>query len=364
MFSHNGKISVRQIEILLILAMFNSTMLIAPRIIGRQVGRDGYILPIIAIALGIIYTLAISGVTKQFPEDTLVEFLPKIVPNVIAYIIIGIFAAKILVSIGLELRMFSEIISQVLLPKTPLPVIILVMLLTATYLVKSGIEATGRMGEIMIYFISIPLFIVFCSVLFRADYKQLMPFFEFNGNGYWRSVLECSFIFSPIEFMLLGTGLMKKPEKARRAMLVAVVSIGILEAGIILLTFAGVGFNEVIRQVWPVLTLMQSIQHAGGVVENHEILMMTGWIFSIFMYISVGMYFLSLIGSRSCKFKRENVFILPSVPLIYFVAIYPNNLVEVYRIYIWFQRYFGFWFLFPIPLILLLLIKGRGKQNE
>lgn len=364
MFSHNGKISVRQTELLLILEMFNTTILIAPRILGGRVGRDAYILPIVAILLGVIYTLCISGLTKRFSGDTIVEFLPKIVPNVVAYIILALFAIKILLCIGLELRMFSEIVAQVLLPKTPMPVIMITMLLAVSYLVKSGIEATGRMAEILVYFIFIPLFILFANVTFRADYKELMPFFQLNMSGFWKGVVESSFIFSPIEFMLLGTGLMKKPEKARRAMLVAVIIIGILEAIIILLTFAGTGFYEAVIQVWPVLTLMQSIQPIGGVVENHEILMMTGWIFSIFIYISAGIYFLSLIGSRWCKFKRENLFVLPVLPLIYFIASYPNNLVDVYRKYILFQRYFGLWFLLFIPLILLLIAKGRGKQNE
>src|SRR5690606_31094379 len=88
------------------------------------------------------------------------------------------FALKILITTGLEIRMFGEMVSQVMLPKTPLPVIILTMLLTTAYLVKSGVEATARMAEILIYFIFIPLVIVLTFIVVKADYKQLMPFFE------------------------------------------------------------------------------------------------------------------------------------------------------------------------------------------
>lgn len=364
MFTHNGRVSVRQVEIFLILQMLNTTILFLPKIAGNYVGRNGYILPILAVILGIIYIYCIEGVTKQFPGETLVEFIPKIVPKFISYIILIVFAIKIAITTGLEVRMLGEMVSQVLLPKTPLQVIILVMLLCVAYLVKSGIEAIGRMAEVLIYFIAVPLIFVFLLVIPHGDYRQLMPFFQTNIRGIGIGTFIVSLMFVPIEFMLMLAGLMKKPQKAKRAMLVAVITIGIVSTIIVLLTYVGVGFNEVQRQVWPVLTLMQSLSLSGNMIENQEILMMTGWIFSIFMYISAGIYFTSLIGSRSFKYKRENVFVLPLVPIIYFIAMAPENLVAAYDYYNRFQRYFGIWFLLPIPLILILLTRGRRRDLD
>ena len=362
MFTHNGRVSVRQVEIFLILQMLNTTILFLPKIAGDYVGRNGYILPLLAIILGVIYIFCIEGITKQFPRDTLVEFLPKIVPKFIAYIIVVLFVIKIAIITGLEARMLGEMISQVLLPKTPVQLIILVMLLSVAYLVKSGIEAIGRMGEVLIYFIAVPLILVFLLVVPHGEYMQLMPFFQTNLRGIGMGTFVVSLIFMPLEIMLMLAGLMKETKKVRRAMLVAVITIGIASAIIVLLTYVGVGFNETQRQVWPVLTLMQSMSLNGSMVENQEILMMTGWIFSIFIYLSSGIYFTSLIGSRSFKYKRENIFVLPIVPIIYFIAMIPENLVAAYDYYNKFQYYFGIWFILPIPLILALIAKGRRKS--
>lgn len=363
MFTHNGRVSVRQVEIFLILQMLNTTILFLPKIAGDYVGRNGYILPLLAIILGIIYIFCIEGITKQFPRDTLVEFLPKIVPKFIAYIIIILFVIKIAIITGLEARMLGEMISQVLLPKTPVQLIILVMLLTVAYLAKSGIEAIGRMGEVLIYFIAVPLILVFLLVVPHGEYMQLMPFFQTNLREIGVGTFVVSLIFMPLEIMLMLAGLMKETKKVRRAMLVAVITIGIASAIIVLLTYVGVGFNETQRQVWPVLTLMQSMSLNGSMVENQEILMMTGWIFSIFIYLSSGIYFTSLIGSRSFKYKRENIFVLPIVPIIYFIAMVPENLVVAYDYYNKFQYYFGIWFILPIPLILALIAKGRRNSH-
>ena len=364
MFSHNERVSVRQVEIFLVLQMLNTTILFLPKVAGKYVGRNGYILPLIAIILGVIYVYCIDGVTQQFPGETLVEFTPKILPSFFAYIIIFLFALKIIITIGLEVRMLGEIVSEVLLPKTPIQVIILVMLLTTTYLVKSGIEATCRMAEILIYLVAIPLLWVFILVLPDGNYKQLMPFLQTNIRSIGVGTFVVSLAFVPIECMLMLTGMMEKPKKAKRAMFVAVILVGIIEAIMILLTYVGVGFNESQRQVWPVLTLMQSTGISGSGMENQEILMMTGWIFSIFMYISAGLYFSGVIFSRSFKFKRENIFALPLVPILYFVAMIPENLVDAYRYYITFQYYFSIWFIFPVPLILALLAKGKRRQQN
>ena len=363
MFSHNGKVSVRQVEILLILQMFNTSILLLPRIAANHVGQDGYMLPIVALILGIIYLYSITGLTNYFKGETIVEFIPKIVPKFIGYIVIGLFAVKILITTGLEIRMFGEMVSQVMLPKTPLPVIMLTMLFTAAYLVKSGIEGTARMAEILLYFIFLPLALVLAFIVVKADYKQLMPFFQSDFLSFGKGAFIISLSFMPIEFMLMMAALMKRPEKSKQATFIALVIIAIIEAIVIAATYIGIGTNEAKRQIWPVLTLMQSIQFPGSFIENQEILMMTSWVFSIYIYISSGLYFTSLIGSRTFKFRRENVFILPSIPIVYFIAIFPESLVETYKYYVNFQYYFGIWFLVPIPVILLLIAKARKVGN-
>lgn len=364
MFSHNGRISTRQVMILLILQMFNTNMLLLPKLSTYYVGRNGYILPIVAIVFGIIYVYCITALTMRFPGKTLVEIACEILPDGVAYIIVGIFAIKLLIGAGLELRMFGELILQVMLPRTPIIVIMLVILLTASYLVKSGIEATARMGEVLIYFIMIPIVILFIIIALKVDYQEVLPFFQTNLKSVGWGALSISYMFTPLEFMLMMTGLMRKPDKVRKVGIGAVCTIGVLAGIITLLTIAEIGLGETQRQVWPVLALMQSIGIKNSVVENQEVIMLGVWILSVFMYISSGLYFSSLIGSRSCRFKRENVFVLPLIPVVLFISVWPKNLVQAYNYYFKFQLYLGTWFLIVVPLILLVIAKIRRLGYE
>ena len=364
MFSHNGKISTRQVLILLVLQMFNINMLIMPRVCTQFLGRDGYIVPIVAILAGAIFLLCITSLTTKFENRTFVEICKSLLPEWIAYILLGIFTIKMIISIGLELRMFCEMISQVMLPRTPISVIMIIMLLAVVYLVKSGVEAIGRMGEILLYFVVLPLGIALLSIIFRTDYKELLPFMRIELENISWGVLGVSAIFVPLEVLLMLNGLMRDPRKVRAAGIGAVVTIGILQGILTLLCITQIGLGETRGQMWPVILLMKSIGMNNTVVENQEVLMVIIWIFSVFIYISIGLYVISLIGSRSLKFRRENVFVLPAVPIILLAAMYPQDLGRAYDAYLRFQYLFGVWFIIPIPLILLLIYKIRGDRCE
>lgn len=364
MFSHNGRISTRQVMILLILQMFNMNMVLMPSISTYYVGRNGYVLPIIAILFGVIYVYFITALTMRFPDKTLVEIAKDLLPDGFAYILVWTFAIKLLIGTGLELRMFGELISQVLLPKTPLAVIMLVMLLTAGYLVKSGVEATARMAEVLIYFTIFPIIIVLIIIALQIDYQEVLPFFQTDIKSIGLGALSISYMFAPVEFLLMTTGLMRKPRKVRKMGIGAVCFIGIIQGIITLLTIAEIGVGETQRSVWPVLGLMQNIGINSSVIENQEVILLNVWILSVFIYISSGLYFASLIGSRSFKFKRENVFVLPLIPIIFFIAIWPKNIIEAYKYYLNVQMYFSFWFVVVLSLVLVLIAKLRRVGDE
>lgn len=364
MFSHNGKMSTRQVMILLILQMFNMNMMIIPRVSTNYLGRNGYVASIIAIVLGLIYVFFITSLTTSFPGLTFVEIANSVLPNWIANVVVLLLALKLIVSVGLELRLFGEMIVQIMLPKTPISVIMIVLVLAAVYLVKSGVEATARMGEILIWFIGIPLSISIIVLVFNSDYRELLPFFRVGPMDVTIGTVLTSVMFVPLEILLMLNGLMEKPSTSKKAGRTAVVTIGILQGIITLLCIAQNGLKETQSQIWPVIVLMKSMGMNDTVVENQEVVMLIVWIFSVYMYVSISIYIIGLIGSRSCKFKRENIFALPLVPIILLVALYPHDLGVVYRYYLKFEYYFGLCFIIPIPFILLLIAKIRGVGND
>lgn len=359
MLIRNKKISKRQIRLLLILQMFSTPILILPRIMAQTVKQDGWLIPVLGLLIGSLYVFVITNLTMEFPNQTICEFGQDITGQFIGSLIVILFGIKILITTSLELRLLCEIIKQVLLPNTPTSVIMMVMLFTVAYLVAAGIEAYGRMAELLVFFVFIPLAIVFAFIVAKADYKQLLPIFQSKPLDIVRATYYLSLTFMPLEFMLIFTGFMREPHKAKSSSQWAITVIFIIETIAIMLTYVGIGVKEAQRNFWPILTLVQSIQFPGAFIENQEIAMISCWIISIFVYISAGVYSISLISGRVLKLKQDNFFILPFIPIIYIIAMLPSSFGQVYHWNNIFRSYFGALFLLPIPLILWIIAKFR-----
>lgn len=364
MLIRDNKISKRQVRLLLILQMFSTPILMLPKVMAQNVMHDGWLIPVLGAIIAYIYAIVITGVTQRFPNQTIVEFAPSLLTKPIGIFIIIIFGIKILITTAFELRLLSEIVKQLLLPRTPTGVIMMVMLFTVAYLICAGIEPYARMGEILVFAVFIPLVVVFAFIVARADYRQLLPVFQSSKSDIIRATYYVSLTFMPLEFMLLFTAFMRKPDSARDACKGAIITVFIIETVTVLLTYIGVGVGETRRNFWPVLTLMQSVQFPGAFIENQEIAMISCWILSIFVYISGGVYACSLISARILGLKKDNLFVLPYIPIIYILAMIPSSFIEVYEWSFMFRFYFGAVFLLPIPLILLLLsiIKKEGAS--
>lgn len=359
MYTHNANISVRQAKFLLILQMFNMSMLILPRIAGKVAGHDGYMLPIVGFVLGSIYIWSITTLLNRFPGEGIDTIAPKVLTKWIGFLIVGLYIVKLIVGAGLEARMFAEMVSQVLLPKTPLPVIILILLFAVHYLIKSGLEASGRMAEVVAYFVFVPLVFILLLVLIKTDFKQLLPIFTARPKGFLAGSYYVSMTFMPLEFLLVIGCLINKPSKLKSVCFYAIGMISIIEVILIALTFTGVGMVTSTKQLWPVLTLMQSIQLPGSFVENQEIFMMIWWIMSVYMYVSGSIYVAALTISKLAKFNRQNVTVMPLIPIVFFISMLPSSLVDSYTYLVTFSGQVGIIFLFIVPLVLLIVAKLR-----
>lgn len=359
MYTHNANISIRQLRLLLILQMFNMSTLSIPRIAANQAGHDGYLLPLWGFLIGYIYVYVITKVLAQFPNEGLDTFSKKALGKTLGSLVVIVYSLKILIGMGLEVRFFGEMISKVLLPNTPLAVIVLFLLFSVYYLVKSGLEATGRMAELLAYFVFVPLIFVLLLVLIKADYGELLPLLQARIQDVGIGAYTMSLTFMPLEFLLMIGALVNKPSKLKKACLWAIGVIAVLESAIIALTFIGIGMLTSSKQIWPLLTLMESIRLPGSLFENQEILMMSWWVMSVYMYVCGGLYVVSLIISKTFRFNRQNVTSLPLLPIIYFIAIIPGSLGEAYTYLTMYHRYTGSLFLLVVPLIILIVSKLR-----
>ena len=140
MFAENRKISIRQLQMLLLLDCFGTAVLFLPAELAEISGRGCFFAALLG-GLGVsAASLLLTAVGRRMPNGTVVDWCRSVCGNCIGTILLLGLAGKILLDGMLELRIFSEIICRFMLPATPVWVLSLVLLLVAGALAAQGTE--------------------------------------------------------------------------------------------------------------------------------------------------------------------------------------------------------------------------------
>ncbi len=359
MFSSKNKISVRQLQILLILDIFGMGVTFLPKKMVEFGGQNGWICVIIGVIFACICAWISASLAEKFPDDDFVTYAGKIVSKPIAIIITAGFVLKIIFSLSMELRIFSEIVKQTILFNTPSYAISFCMLIVGAYGALKGYEIRGRIAEILIFVIFIPMFIIFGFIASGADYTNLMPFFDTNNTEILYGGIFSLFTFSGIEFILFAYPYLKNKKTAKKESVKAVVFVGIIMILITVITIAKLGPFDIKNQIWPVLELMNTVDLPGTFLERQDAVVMSFWIMSVFIIVNAGVYFSCLLTKHTIK-KGKNIWYVVIISAIIFsISLIPGDISEIINITDKIYMSFGAIYIFAIPFLLLIIAKIR-----
>ncbi len=367
MFSENDKISIRQLQALLILDLFGTAVVTLPRQTVNSAGNDGWIAVLLGSAVMAVFTLVFTILGRRHTDKTIVELSQTLLSRPIGILISLALAIKIIIGAGLELRIFCEMIGQSMLFRTPIFIIVLAMLFICAYVSAIGYECRARTGEILFVFVFVPFLILMILVIFTADYSNLRPIMSHNTSqitiGAWKTILS----FQGLELLFLVFPYLQHPQKAKRGVLEAGIAIAFFMTLITLLTIAVFGEYSVTNKLFPVLQMMDSLQMPGSFLDRQDIFMLWFWVASIFASVSAALFFVTIIFERIQYNKNKKIparkWIIFVMIMIFLVAVLPQNVANVYDYMEKLKLYGGTFYILILPVILLILdsIKG-GKQ--
>ncbi|PKM94829.1 MAG: hypothetical protein CVU84_07850 [Firmicutes bacterium HGW-Firmicutes-1] len=370
MFSGNDKISIRQLQILLILTLFTSVSLILPRITTEYAKQNGWLLIIGAAVLTMLYSYFITTLGKMFPDKTIVEYSQEIVTKPIGSLICWILVIKLIIFLGLEIRIFGELVKQTLLSNTPIEFIMIIMLFTAVYLTRKGYEPRARIAELIIFLGLIPIMLVLLFALQDIRLDRLAPFFTIKASEFVAGSYFISTAMVGIEFLYIAIPFLRTPQKVTKAVMQTVIFVAILNLMINFITVGLFGPIKTAREIWPVMTIMQVIELPGAFISRQDALMMSFWILTTFGLINCYIFFISILTSRLIKSKEANWINLLVIPIVYVIALVPNNVPHTFETIKRLIQLYGIIFVLPVPILLLgiakirkLGVKDDTKQN-
>lgn len=355
----NDKISSRQLVAFLILTMVGIGIFSLPRMVVETTKTDGWITTILGGIVALINFYIICRLAKRFPGDTLVEMAFKVLGKFLAIPVLLVVALYFLNTIAAVLRIFGEVVKMTLLIRTPIEIIMIALLILVLLLARSGIEAIVRFDEAIFIILFVLSIFGIILALPGADFTNLLPFMRTDVKDLLLGTFQTTYSYAGFELVLLIVPFIKKPDKIFRTGISAFVVVILTYSAAVILSIAYFGIAEVKQLIWPTLSLIRSIEVEGSFVERLEGVVMTQWVLFAFTSLVAYLYGASVLASRTIKNREFKHFCTILTPVVYLLAMMPDNVPQVYEILDKTIIYIGIPTLFIIPLLLLAVSSVR-----
>lgn len=369
MFSHNGKISEKQLRRMVVLSVFASIIFVLPYLSAKMFGES--LIPglLLFFALSGIYVLYIDsmgiwyekcrgktgkeGFVSVLTESGLIGILfaliqfSRIVIRLAFYILLAI-AILGEAQVPFMLKSNEELWSNLL--------VVLPLLLIGVYGANTKVEKQGRIHEMLFWILFIPFVVMLLFGLKEVDYQVFVPkvdkpFGKLMLYGY----VLLTFVLPMENYLYLRPDLQNHKDKNHiRATVAATIAFGI----VITLFILGIyGVNGAANEPMTTIAIMRYIQLPFGIVERFDVLMIWFFIIGCFILICQTLYFSGHIFSKLCRKKT-------SIWMLIFVLFLSLGIVCKVRTYEngWLS-FLCYGAILDIPMSILLPLLGLGVNS-
>jgi spore germination protein (amino acid permease) len=360
MIKNNDKISENQTTILLFTTMLGAGILSLSADVAKAAGPNALIVILLGGILALILARFIGYIASKFPTETFVEYSAKLMTKPVSVILSIFLVAYFLIFCSLNLRIFAEVTKSYLLNSTPVEVIMITMLFTSGYIVRYGIEPIARLSEILFPIMVIPMMIIFLPTITDLDLSNFLPILRISFLNLLKGILSTTYSFIGFEILYVIFPYIQMGTKFKKSINISFFSIIFFYIYVTFYTIGIFGYKETSVQLWPLLTVIKSINFPGFFIENLESLIMGIWTFAVFTSISAFHYAATLTLSKLIKAREHTYLVIPLIPIIYFMALIPDSIVEVYK-YASYASILTLFFVVILPILMFLAMKLRDK---
>lgn len=324
---------------------------------------DGWISILIGGAIALFFTWISAKLASRFPKQTFFEYTALIVTKPVAFLLTFLFAVYSVFFVSFEIRGVGNVAKQYLFDRTPVEVISLIMLLVVVYGVSGSRAALLRLN---LMFLPIVLFIGFLLLFMSLGFFEitnLKPFFIAGWMDIVKGAKETLLAFLGYEIILFYIAFMNHPKDAPKAAMVG-ISIPFVFYFLVYIVTIGVSGVEVSMSiVYPFIEVAKEIEVPGEFFERLESLFFTIWTMTIFNTAVMALDLSILAWGSMFRNVKKMTWIFVLTPLIYIIAMTPQNLIEYFTFGEWIS-YMGVALAMAIPTLLLLIAQFRGVKGN
>jgi spore germination protein len=327
------------------------------------VGRDGWISVLLGGIIVMINTLVFIGLSKRFPEKTIIQYSKIILGKFLGGAIGLLFVISAIFIAGLTLAITAFIINSWILTFTPPYIIYITMLLVSLYVCIKDLKILGRVSVILFFLHIIFFFLFIPPVTQMGNLKNLFPI----GKSGWINILKGipSILYCFAGYELISIFYPYAQEKKKSA------KVGLLSISILVMIYTFAVITQIItfpldylKKAWvPSVNFISII--SVPFLERLDIIFISSWIYVFFKVISSFYYAATLEIQQIFNVKNRKFICVLIAPLIFSIAFFSGTINQIDR-FTFVATSYTLGLSLTVPIILLglsFLFKKGGGPN-
>jgi len=316
-----------QITAIVMQSVIGLAVMFFPRRAALYAGIDGAFATLVAGVLTLAMTGVIIILCKRFPHQTIIEFSQEILGKYLGLAYGVIIVVYTLVTASVILRGFADAMKILLLPRTPLEIIMICMLLLCIYCVQGGIVTIGRICELFM----LPVLVVIgATIIFNLPDVQFFRYRESFSDGIKPIVLGASSImlaYQGYEILFFLLPFMNDRKKVLQAGTGGMVLPTLIYSSLVFMAIGVLGPQPTAELTFPTIHLARRI--GTEFLERFDIFFIVFWILSVFTSITIYIYMASISLTRWLGLRNYKPFIFTLIPVCYSISILPQNISQI-----------------------------------
>ncbi|MEY9092236.1 GerAB/ArcD/ProY family transporter [Paenibacillus sp. RC84] len=312
------------------------------------------------ILLGALLVMLWSLLGMRFPDLSPVAYSKLILGKWASGALLVVIALFYLVATAFSFREFSEVTGTFVLRRTPLEVILFMMLLLVVLSARKDIYSFTLIHAFYTPFVVGPVVVIMMLSFKEVELLNLQPFTTNPDFTFWIGSLGITTLFRNVVIYTFIVPRMRNPQKALKVGLTGTAISGGLYLVIVITTVGVFGAEEIKRLVWPTLELGRATIVPGEFLERMDAIFLVTWIISVFNSLLSGYYLILLIIKEELGLKDHRMLATFLMPFMFLAAMMPQNVIQLYRLSTHILPW-GLIAMIVIPSALLLIAGIRGK---
>ncbi|MEK0317007.1 GerAB/ArcD/ProY family transporter [Cohnella sp. 56] len=361
--SKQRPVTVLQATAVLVSTIIGVGVLPLPLFAVQAANAGGPLVTLLAVLFACVGVLLIALLGMRFPKQSIVQYGESLIgawpARVGSLLVIAFFALLT----SLTAREFGEVVVTSVLKNTPVEVTVIVMLLLSALSTRNSVTTFVYIHFFYSPLLIVPVLIIIALSLKNADMLNLEPIWGnepprmLNGIVTIAALLQGSFVLT------LVIPAMKRPAKAWIAGIWGIMIAGGLYVIIVIAVVGVFGAQETKLLLWPTLELAKATSLPANVLERLDAAFLAVWVTAVFTTLFSSYYLTTQAMTQILRLRDERIFSFFLLPIIYVMAMIPENIVKMYEAVVKMGSV-GLFVTMGYPGLLLLISLIRRKKGE